>query len=220
MSLWNEIGNRWHHPRGLVGRLAGHAMAIMGEKANRLAVDALHIGVRDTILELGFGPGRAIELLASRATEGLIYGIDQSEIMLEQAKRRNRLAVRTGRVFLYKAPFEALPFPDESIDKVLAVNVVCFWADPMAVMGEIRRVLRPNGCVSIYANDMATKGNWRFAGRETNQRFLAAELTDLFLQGGFDKHRTFVRSIEMSGWTNGLLATVSGPRKSIGPVHR
>ena len=220
MSLWNGIGNQLQHPSGLVGRLVGHTMGIVGEKANRLAVDALHIGVRDTILELGFGSGRAIELMASRATEGLVYGVDQSEIMFEQAKRRNRLASQAGRVLLYQAPFEPLPFPDQSIDKVLAVNVVYFWADPVAVISEIRRVLRPHGCVSIYAIDAATMVNWRFAGRETHRLFRAAELTDLLLQGGFDRHRISVRSIQMSGWTNGLLATVSAPRKSIGPVHR
>jgi SAM-dependent methyltransferase len=209
MWFWNWIGNQLQHPTGVAGRLVGRVMGFLNERPNRLAVDALRIGARDTVLELGFGPGRAIELMAARAPQGVIYGVDQSEIMLEQAKRRNRPAIREGRVLLYRAPFDHLPFVDQSIDKVLAVNVVYFWEDPVGVMKEIRRVLRPNGCVSIYATDAKTMRNWRFAGPETHRLFRAAELNDLLLLGGFDRNRVFVRSVQVTGRANGLLATVS-----------
>ena len=211
MSIWHAVGQQLQRPTGLYGRLAGNLMGIVNEKPNRLAVDALRIGARDTVLELGFGPGRAIEIMASRAPNGVVYGVDQSTIMLEQAKRRNREAILEGRVCLYHAGFDNLPFADASIDKILAVNVIYFWRDTEAVVKEIRRVLRPDGCMSIYATDAATMRGWKFAGPETHRLFRAGELNEVLLQGGFDRHQISVKSVLMPGKIKGLLATVSAP---------
>ncbi len=211
MSIWHAVGQQLQRPTGLYGRLAGNLMGIVNEKPNRLAVDALRIGARDTVLELGFGPGRAIEIMASRAPNGIIYGVDQSTIMLEQAKGRNREAILEGRVCLYNACFDNLPFADASIDKILAVNVVYFWRDAASVVTEIRRVLRPGGSLSIYATDATTMSGWKFAGPETHRLFRATELNELLLEGGFDRHRVSVKSVLMPGKIKGLLATVSAP---------
>jgi SAM-dependent methyltransferase len=214
-SLWHTIGRQLKSPTGFAGRLTGSLMRIANDKPNRLAVDALRIGCRDTVLELGFGPGHAIEMMAARAPVGVVCGVDQSAVMLEQAERRNQTAIGEGRVFLYRAAFESLPFEDASFDKVLAVNVIYFWRDPLGVLREIRRVLRPRGCVSIYATDAATMRGWKFAGPETHRLYGADELSAILCEGGFDPQQTFVRSVHVAGRVNGLLATASASNKPV-----
>jgi trans-aconitate methyltransferase len=41
----------------------------------------------DRVLEIGFGPGIAIAELADRATRGHVYGIDHSQVMVQQASQ-------------------------------------------------------------------------------------------------------------------------------------
>ena len=63
-----------------VGRLAGWIMAHRRSniERNRWTVGLLDIQETDHVLELGFGPGLAIEQVACLATKGRVVGIDHS----------------------------------------------------------------------------------------------------------------------------------------------
>jgi SAM-dependent methyltransferase len=209
MAIWHAIGRQLQNPTGLTGRVIGRAMCIANAKPNQLAVNALRIDPCDTVLELGFGPGHAINAMAVQAFAGTVYGIDQSPVMLRQACRRNRQAIREGRVVLYQTEFERLPFPDASIDKLLAVNVIYFWKDAPAVLSEIRRVLRPGGRVSIYATDASTMRHWKFAGPETHRLYGTTELSAVLQRAGFQRDRILVRTVCVYRRVPGLLATVT-----------
>ena len=67
--------------------------------------------------------------MAAAACQGLVLGIDSSPEMLAQASRRNRRAIEEKRVQLRLGRFDALPWPSESADKILAVNVVYFFSE-------------------------------------------------------------------------------------------
>ncbi|MDB5359070.1 MAG: hypothetical protein JWO51_367 [Rhodospirillales bacterium] len=216
MSLWQTIGRQLRKPSGLGGHVTGGLMRLVNDKPNRLAVEALRVQPSDTVLELGFGPGHAIAMLAARAPAGFVYGVDLSPVMLEQAQKRNRHAIDAGRVLLYEAAFDRLPFDDASVDKVLAVNVIYFWHDAPAVLQEIRRVLRPGGRIVIYATDRSTMRRWKFAGPDTHRLFSATELTAVLRRGGFDGHQATVSNIRVAGGINGLFATISIPDASPG----
>lgn len=211
MSPWHRVGRQLRNPSGLFGRLTGVLMRLVNATPNRLAVDALRIERGDVVLELGFGPGHAIALLAARAPDGFVYGIDQSPVMLEQAQVRNRRAIEAGRVYLYEATFERLPFEAASVDKILAVNVVYFWHDAVAVLAEIRRVLRPGGRIVIYATDAASMHRWKFAGPDTHRLFTAGDLSALLEQGGFMPEHAAVSNVRIASGIDGLIATVSTP---------
>jgi ubiquinone/menaquinone biosynthesis C-methylase UbiE len=209
MSIWHTIGRQLQNPTGLTGRVIGRAMSIANARPNEIAVNALHIDPCDTVLELGFGPGHAINAMTAQAFAGMVYGIDQSPVMLAQARRRNRQAIREGRVILAQAEFDRLPFPDFSIDKLLAVNVIYFWKDAPTMLSEVRRVLRPGGRVSIYATDATTMRHWKFAGPDTHRLYGAAELAAALQQAGFEKHLILVRNVRVHRRVPGLLATVT-----------
>lgn len=98
---------------------------------------ALKSGER--LLDVGAGTGR-IALAAARRG-AVVVGVDPSRAMLGVARRR--LADRS--VALLRADATRLPFADGSFEAAVAVTLLCFAADPAAVLREIARVLRPDG---------------------------------------------------------------------------
>src|SRR5919197_3060116 len=134
MQWWGPRGGlaQFHHPTGAVGHVAGWVMGRRSSNVarNRWAVQLLDVQPTDRVIELGCGPGVAIAALASRAIRGLVVGVDHSEVMIRQARRRNAAAIRAGRVRLIHAPVERLHVDDAPFDAALAVNNVGLWAEP------------------------------------------------------------------------------------------
>ena len=188
MQWWARHGGlaQFHHPTGAVGHVAGW---IMGRRSsnvarNRWAVQLLDIQPTDRVIELGCGPGVAIAALSTRAVRGLVVGVDHSQVMIGQARRRNRVAVRTGRVRLVHTPVERLSISDGPFDAALAVNTVGMWREPVARLRELARLLRPGGRIALVSQPRcpgATAGTSSAAADE-----LAALLTD----AGFTRLRT------------------------------
>ena len=175
---------QFHRPHGLGGRAAGWVMAHRGSnrKRNIWAAGLLDVQPDDRVLELGFGPGIAIEAMAGRATRGLVVGIDHSEVMVRQATRHNRGAVRAGRVDLRLGNAQELPAFDAPFDKILAVNSLMFWDDPVARLKELRALLRPGGTIAIAyqpRGPQATDETAARAGREIAGHFATAGFTDV-----------------------------------------
>jgi ubiquinone/menaquinone biosynthesis C-methylase UbiE len=78
-------------------------------RRNRWVVSLLDVQPSDRVLEVGFGPGLAIAGLSALTPNGMVFGVDHSEVMLRVARRRNAAAVRAGRVVLRLAEADALP---------------------------------------------------------------------------------------------------------------
>lgn len=99
-----------------------------------------------TLLDIGTGTGRILEVLARHAERAT--GIDQSREMLAVA--RNNLA-RAGlaNVEIRQADMYALPFPSMSVDVVSIHQVLHYAEDPAAVLREAARVLTPGGVALI-----------------------------------------------------------------------
>jgi len=136
-------------PKGLLGRLGGQIMAWMNRAAAEEVIGLLDVRADDRILEVGFGPGVAIQRLVPRLPNGSIAGVDPSLEMVRQAAARNATALRHERVDLRHGGVEELPFADASFDKALAINSMQVWPDPAAGLCEIRRVLKPAGTIAL-----------------------------------------------------------------------
>ncbi len=165
--------------------MAGWVMAHRrsNRERNGWVVSLLDVRPADRVLEIGFGPGLAIAGLADRVTRGRVYGIDRSAVMVRQASRRNRAAIRAGRVELIQSTVDDLPRFGEPLDAILAVNSVGFWADPVARLHELRRLLRPGGRIAL-----ASQPRCPGATRDTTAR-AALELHDLLTRAGFTRTR-------------------------------
>jgi SAM-dependent methyltransferase len=175
---------QFHQPHGWGGRAAGWVMAKRGSNRERnlWAAGLLAVQPDDRVLEIGFGPGIAIEAIARRATNGQVVGVDHSEVMLRQARKRNAAAVRAGRVDLRLGNAEHLPAFDEPFDKILAVNSLMFWDDPVVRLQELRGILRPGGRIAIAYQPRgpgSTDETTAQAGRDLATQFGAAGFTDV-----------------------------------------
>jgi len=146
-----RLVSQFEQPHGLAGHLAGWVMAhrISNRRRNLWVVSLLDVQPTDRVLEIGFGPGIAVETLSKLATRGQVLGIDHSKVMARQARRRNASAIRTGRVDLRVGLVEALPDFESPVDKILAINSINFWQDPEARLNELRSRLRPGGKIAI-----------------------------------------------------------------------
>ncbi len=114
---------------------------------NPTAMADLHRG--ETVLDLGSGGGIDVLLSAQRVgPSGLAYGLDMTDEMLELA-RRNAAAAGADNVRFVKGEIEAIPLPDASVDVVISNCVINLSTDKARVFGEIARVLRPDGRVSV-----------------------------------------------------------------------
>src|SRR5919108_119923 len=151
--LLHRAVRQFHNPTGPAGHAAGWVMGHRSSnvRRNRWAVGLLAVEPTDRVLELGCGPGVAIAALASRATRGLVVGVDQSQVMIRQTSRRNAAAIRAGRVRLIHAPVERLHTTDGPFDAALAVNNVGIWPEPTARLREIGRLLRPGGRIALVS---------------------------------------------------------------------
>ncbi|MGZ4450705.1 MAG: class I SAM-dependent methyltransferase [Nocardioides sp.] len=100
-------------------------------------------------LDVGCGPGVLThELVALLGTES-VAAVDPSPTLVSAA-----MAALPG-VDVRQSPAESLPFDDDSVDRSLAQLVVNFMADPVAGLGEMRRVTRPDGLVTACLWDHA-----------------------------------------------------------------
>jgi ubiquinone/menaquinone biosynthesis C-methylase UbiE len=107
--------------------------------------------------DLGCGPGDLVIELA-RAAPGLqVTGLDLSDEMLVEAGRRGGRSGLADRVAFKKGDAVEIPFPDSSLDLVVSTLSLHHWGDPVGVLDEIARVLRPGGSFLVFdlRRDMA-----------------------------------------------------------------
>lgn len=146
-------------PTGLLGRLGGVIMARLNRDAAAQVIELLDLTPGDSVLEIGFGPGIGIELLAQRMSVRFAAGIDPSREMLAQATARNAAAIAAGWVELRQGSADQIPFASGTFDRVMSINSVQAWPDAIAGMREVRRVLKADGQVVLGFTPYAGQSN-------------------------------------------------------------
>ncbi|RME64669.1 MAG: SAM-dependent methyltransferase [Caldilineae bacterium] len=98
------------------------------------------------VLEIGVGRG---ENLAHYRSASLVAGIEPHPERAAAAQAAARRASQALGVPMQVsiAPAEALPFPQDAFDAVVSSLVFCSVDEPEAALGEIERVLRPDGAL-------------------------------------------------------------------------
>ncbi|MBS2531814.1 methyltransferase domain-containing protein [Catenulispora sp. NF23] len=120
----------------------------------RALLAALAVEPGHQVLDVGCGPGTDLAALADAAgATGAVFGIDQDPRMVATAQER--MADRPT-VAVRQADAQQLPFDTHSIDRARADRVLMHVADPAAVLGEIHRVLRPGGLLTLAEPDWDT----------------------------------------------------------------
>jgi ubiquinone/menaquinone biosynthesis C-methylase UbiE len=136
-------------PTGLPGRLAGRLMAIKNAGMNEFAVEMLRVQPYDQVLEIGFGHGRAVRMIAEKAKAGFVAGIDLSDVMVRQAAKYNLDQILAGRVEICQGSVANLPYESGRFTRALAVNNYQLWPNAELNLVEIRRVMREGGLLVL-----------------------------------------------------------------------
>ena len=95
---------------------------------------------RGRVLEVAIGTGLN---LPHYPADAIVTGVELSPAMLAIAKQR---AADLGRdVDLHTGDAQALPFDEAAFDTVVCALSLCTIPDPVAAIGEMKRVLEPGG---------------------------------------------------------------------------
>jgi ubiquinone/menaquinone biosynthesis C-methylase UbiE len=141
-------------PSGIIGR---HLMKKIFNNLNAdldsFVKEVLDLQKEDRVLEVGFGSGKLIDKMAEITTEGVVEGIDFSQVMLKQASKANKQHILKGKVRLQKRECSVLPFNNESFNKLCSSNTLYFWKDPNKYFSEMFRVVKSGGKIVIGFRD-------------------------------------------------------------------
>jgi ubiquinone/menaquinone biosynthesis C-methylase UbiE len=111
-----------------------------------------HLRSGDVLLDVGCGPGTISADLARFVAPGCVIGIDRSVDVIEKAQV-SALSSGAGNVTFAVDDVYGLSFEDDRFDVVYAHQVLQHLTDPVAALGEMRRVLRPGGLLAVRDAD-------------------------------------------------------------------
>jgi ubiquinone/menaquinone biosynthesis C-methylase UbiE len=151
--LGKFIARQFKKPTGLLGIFSSNIM-IKGNRAKyEQMIKSLDLQPNDNVLEIGYGPGIGINMIAQRFPSCVVHGIDFSSLMYKRATRYNQQFVG-DKVQLQFGEFLKTPLDSNSYDKIFCLNVVYFWNDLLEPFQKVLSLLKPEGTFHIY---MASK---------------------------------------------------------------
>ena len=135
----------------------------LGALTERIEEDAIFQLAGDLagkrVLDLGCGDGTYSIAAFQRGAH--VTGVDISSAMLDSAQRR--AAAIGASVEWRQASAESIPYDSGTFDIVLAVTILCFVKNPLQVVQEVSRVMRPGG--SFVIGELGKYSAWALLRR-------------------------------------------------------
>ena len=149
MSLYGKLIDLGRKPSGLLGRLIGSLMNIGHRDAYGWGLAKFPIEPNSTVLDVGCGGGAAVGLLAAKASDGKVYGIDHSLDMVNLSRKVNKRFIKGGRVEIDHGSVSCLPYSDDKFDIATAFETIEFWPSLSEDLKEVKRVLKSGGVLLV-----------------------------------------------------------------------
>jgi ubiquinone/menaquinone biosynthesis C-methylase UbiE len=125
------------------------------QESRRLMLRRAAPAAGDAVLDVGCGPGDDLFDMAEHVgAGGRLVGLDASEVMIAEARRRAR--ERGLPVTFEVGDATALPFADGTFDVCRAARLLEHLGDPGGALGEMARVTRPGGRIVVFDFDWDT----------------------------------------------------------------
>lgn len=135
------------NPQGEKGIEIGEMMNATNIGMTMESIRTLSIEDGEHVLEIGHGNAGHVKNILSLAKNITYTGIDISETMHHEAVQLNKRFGNQAGFILYEG--KKLPFEDKIFDKILSVNTVYFWEQPVDYLNEIYRVLKKTGTLVL-----------------------------------------------------------------------
>jgi ubiquinone/menaquinone biosynthesis C-methylase UbiE len=141
----------------IVTRLETRAKHPFFQEALTEYLNAMKIDAAQTVLDMGSGTGVAARCIARRPDfAGNVTGIDLSPYLAQTAARLSREEGLAERIDFRAGDTRSLDLADRSFDAVVAHTLVSHVENPLVVVKEAARVVRPGGMVGIFDGDYAS----------------------------------------------------------------
>lgn len=138
-----------------MGREIAHVMGFQGirwlerperekEENTSWLLENMDIQPSDTIADIGSGSGYHVFKMAKIASEGHIYAVDIQEEMLEAIQTKKE-SLNRQNVTTVKGTEQSVNLPENSVDKVLLVDVYHEFNYPVEMISSIYKALRTDG---------------------------------------------------------------------------
>ncbi|HET7361065.1 MAG TPA: class I SAM-dependent methyltransferase [Salinimicrobium sp.] len=152
-KLWEEevknIAAQLRCPEGKMGIKVANTMNQTNIGMTQAGIEALKMKEDDDFLEIGHGNAAHLKEILN-VTKNVTYrGLDISEAMHREAQKINSKFLETGRASFHLYEGQKIPFPDNAFDKIMTVNTIYFWKEPLHFMNEVYRVLKKGGRFAI-----------------------------------------------------------------------
>lgn len=157
-----------------------------------------HFKENDTVLDIGCGGGATLKRLSERITSGRLFGVDYSPVSVALSKKTNAADVASGKMTIMEGSVSALPFAENTFDKIVTVESFYFWQDPKNDLREVLRVLKPGGrfllVADIYGKDgLSERALENIRSYHMNNPTLD-EFRALFEQAGFSETSLYTKN--------------------------
>jgi ubiquinone/menaquinone biosynthesis C-methylase UbiE len=184
-ELYRYIAKQLRKPHGKSAIEAGEKMNVGNLIINQHTIEMLELGKNEQVLEIGMGNGFFVKDILSIDENIKYYGCDYSKIMVTQARKINKQFIKSGQAEFHLANALKLPFSNETLDKLFTINTIYFWDNPKAVLNEFRRVLVPNGKLTLALRPKSSMGKYPFV-KYGFTMFTKNDITDLLTANNFN----------------------------------
>lgn len=178
MELKQHLMKQFRKPAGNLGKVVGWVMSANNIDRALWTVRKLRFKPSDHLLEVGYGPGSTVKLIAERLTSGTILGIDHSATMLKMAAKKNRSFINQKKVALKQGVVQDMEDSDMDFDIIYGSNVHFFWKNPVEEFRILYQHLKPGGRLAMVFQP-------RWAKSETQVREIAETTRQQYLDVGF-----------------------------------
>lgn len=149
-ALLPRVYESWWRPTW--GRLLKGVFGPGMADEKRIARLLMGLSPGDGVLDVACGTGNFTRDFAGAVgPAGLVVGLDASETMLRRAVADTR-SVRLEQIAYVRGDVVDMPFRDESFDAVCCFAALNLFADPMAALDAMTRVLTPGGRIALFTS--------------------------------------------------------------------
>ena len=178
------------------------------ENTNAFIAERLQLQEKDTVLDAGCGAG-GVSIYFAEKQGAEVTGITLSEVQLKKANLFAKKSFAQKKMKFFKADYHKTILPDQTFNKIIALESFCHATDKEVFLKEMYRLLKP-GSKLVVADAFVTKI------KTTKEKNIMNDFLQAWAAPPLPTQDEFSQSLNRAGFKNITLFNKSVPiRKSI-----